>query len=154
MKIETHAPFQITFKKRPKTEMIVVHCAATQPKKDIDWRTIDAMHRQRGFLAIGYHFVITVDGAIQEGRPLDVIGAHASGHNSNSIGICLVGGVDKDGKATDNFTKKQKQALDWLVRDLVSKYPTIKQVLGHRDLPNVKKDCPCFDVKSLFKKLF
>lgn len=151
MQIETHEPFKFALKARPKTNMIVVHCSATQPSKSIDWRTIDAMHRQRGWLVIGYHYVITTNGTIQEGRPVDSIGAHAVGHNSNSIGICLIGGINKSGKSVNNFTPEQFKALKELVDYLKTKYPSIKSVVGHRDLPNVKKDCPCFDVKPMFE---
>lgn len=152
---QAHPPFQLSFKKRTKTEQIVVHCAATQQKKNIDWFTIDQMHRQRGFLAIGYHFVILTDGTVQEGRPLDALGAHASGHNDNSIGICLVGGIEKDGTPINNFTQAQFKSLDSLVKALLTKYEgSIKSVVGHRDLPNVNKACPCFDAKARYEKLF
>lgn len=149
MEIEKHTPFKVQLKKRNKTNLIVVHCSATQPLKKYDWQSIDRMHRQRGFLLIGYHYVITVDGKVQEGRPVDTIGAHASGYNDKSIGICLIGGVDKEGKSTNNFTKKQFEALDELISYLRQTYKNCK-VLGHRDLPNVKKDCPCFDVKARY----
>lgn len=147
---EAHAPFHLTFKKRSSTDMIVIHCAATQPKDNIDWKTIDQMHRQRGFLAIGYHFVIKTDGTIQEGRPLDSIGAHAQGYNDRSIGICLIGGINKNGQSVNNFTKAQFHSLDTLVKALVKEYPTIDQIVGHRDLPGVHKDCPCFDAVARY----
>ena len=34
---------------RSKTEYIVIHCTATRPSQDIDVRTIDRWHRERGF---------------------------------------------------------------------------------------------------------
>lgn len=151
---QAHDPFHITFKPRSTTNTIVIHCAATQPKSNIDWKAIDQMHRQRGFLAIGYHFVITVDGTIQEGRPLEAIGSHAKGWNNNSIGICLVGGVDKNNKPVNNFSKAQFKSLDKLVKALCQEYNgEIKAIMGHRDLPGVKKDCPCFDAKARYKEV-
>lgn len=150
---EPHDPFHLSFKKRAKTDMIVIHCAATQPKANIDWHTIDQMHRQRGFLAIGYHFVIKTDGTIQEGRPLDSLGAHATDYNNRSIGICLVGGIDSKGNSVNNFSDAQFKSLDTLVQALVKRYGTITKIVGHRDLPNVRKDCPCFDAKERYKSL-
>ena len=148
--IEEHKNF-IKFKARTEpTKYLVVHCSATQNKKDFDWKTIDQMHRQRGFLAIGYHFVIKTDGTIQKGRDLEAIGAHAKGYNSCSVGICLIGGVDAKGKSVDNFTDKQKESLKELLDYLYYLYKDCI-VVGHRDLPNVHKDCPCFDVKKFYK---
>ena len=69
--------------------------------------------------------------------PLD--GAHAGGHNKHTIGICLIG--------TDTFTIEQWQALDGLVEKMRERYPAAR-VLGHRDLPDVNKLCPGFDVAA------
>lgn len=148
--IERHKQF-ISFKKREKTKYIVVHCSATQNKRMFDWNTIDRMHRQRGWLGIGYHFVIKTDGEIQEGRPMDTVGAHASGFNDCSVGICLIGGCDIRGKSLDNFTSKQKDSLKLLIDYLrYCYYDDNPKVLGHRDLPEVAKDCPCFDVRKWY----
>ena len=68
--IEEHKTF-VSYKKRPNTKFLVVHCSATQPKASFTWKTIDQMHRQQGWLGIGYHFVICTDGTIQQGRPLE-----------------------------------------------------------------------------------
>jgi len=103
--------------------------------------------RGNGWRGIGYHYVIRRDGGVEDGRPLDTAGAHAKGHNENSIGICMVGGVDKDNKPQSSFTKKQWATLDPLVRNLVDDYPEA-EVLGHRDLPGVTKACPSFDAIS------
>lgn len=146
--IEEHKTF-VSYKKRPDTKFLVVHCSATQPKASFTWKTIDQMHRQRGWLGIGYHFVICTDGTIQRGRPLDAIGAHVSGHNSDSIGICLIGGVNSKGRPEDNFTTEQKESLRQLLDYLRWVYKDKVTVCGHRDFP-VPKDCPCFDVKSWY----
>jgi N-acetyl-anhydromuramyl-L-alanine amidase AmpD len=131
-------------------KFLVVHCAASQPKADIDVQTIDRWHRKRGFAKVGYHFVIKTDGTIQEGRKLTEMGAHVQGHNHHSLGICLVGGVDAEGKSVDNFTAAQKDALRRLLLKLILTY-TKASILGHRDIPGVKKDCPCFSVRDWLK---
>lgn len=149
-KIETHKSF-IGYKQRTETNYIVVHCSATQCKQAYDWKSIDQMHRLKGWLSIGYHYVIKADGTIQEGRPRDAIGAHASGHNSDSVGICLIGGCDIHGKSVDNFTKAQKSSLKELLDYLrYIYYEQNPKVLGHRDFTGVQKDCPCFDVRAFY----
>ena len=150
--IETHKSF-ISYKKRTdKTKYIVVHCSATQPKSSYDWKTIDQMHRQQGWLGIGYHYVIKTDGTIQEGRPLDTIGSHVKGHNNDSVGICLIGGIDRKGVSANNFTSKQMESLRCLIDYLRSVYNDEVTVLGHRDFEGVRKDCPCFDVRSWYSE--
>ena len=61
---------------RRKTDFIVVHCAATSPSMDIGLKEIDRWHRARGFLKVGYHFIIRRDGALEEGRQLHEPGVH------------------------------------------------------------------------------
>lgn len=143
-------PCFIQLKKRTETNKIVVHCSATRPLCSIDRRSIDQMHRNKGWLCVGYHFIIKTDGTIQRGRPIDAVGSHVKCHNSDSIGICLIGGVDVHGKSKDNFTDKQYAALKELLDYLLSVYRDC-EVLGHRDFKGVSKDCPCFDVKNWYK---
>ena len=80
---------------------IVIHCS------DSTWGTsedINRWHLERGWDGIGYHYVITNgrakstdsykeqdDGSIEKGRPVEKTGAHVRGHNSDSIGVCLIG---------------------------------------------------------------
>lgn len=139
--------------KRIKTEYIVIHCAATTAKQDIGAKEINVWHLQRGFLKIGYHFVIRRGGRVETGRELTEVGAHAQGYNSRSVGICLVGGSDANdlSKAEDNFTDEQWQALRKLLGRMKMYYPTA-EILGHRDLPNVTKACPSFDVRAWLKE--
>lgn len=128
---------------------IIIHCAATLPTMDIGAEEIRTWHVQRGFSDIGYHYVIRRDGKIEKGRDIGIAGAHARGHNINSIGVCLVGGVDAHNDPCDNFTDKQKRALQKLLSFLTLTFPA-SEVLGHRDLPNVRKACPSFDVREWY----
>lgn len=130
---------------RKTTEYIVVHCSASQPVPTIGADVIRQWHKSKGWKDIGYHFVIKTTGQVEKGRDIMEIGAHVAGHNSNSIGICMVGGVDKNGYSVNNFTQKQFQALRQLITDLLQQFPKAV-ILGHRDFKGVKKDCPCFDV--------
>jgi N-acetyl-anhydromuramyl-L-alanine amidase AmpD len=132
------------FQARKTTNFIAVHCAATD-SQEVDIKEIDVWHRQRGFLCVGYHFVIKRSGEVQTGRHVNAVGAHVAGYNSQSIGICMVGGGSK--KENNNFTPEQWASLDMLLRSLKHEYPSVV-IQGHRDFPNVAKWCPSFDVKA------
>lgn len=126
---------------------LIVHCSASKATAKVTARDIDHWHRQRGFRKIGYHYVILRDGLVEGGRLEGEAGAHAIGYNDKSIGICLVGGLGADGLAENNFTHAQFAALQDLLETLLKRYPRA-QLLGHRDLPGVRKDCPSFDVRA------
>ena len=149
-------------------DSIVIHCSATKAGVDLKAKDIDRIHKQRGFNRIGYHSVIDLDGTVETGRPLTMEGAHCNtkgysgvSYNRHSIGICYIGGLDKNGKPADTRTEAQKKALKNLVVELCGKYE-ICEVLGHRDTsPDLDGDgevepkewikaCPCFDVHSEF----
>jgi N-acetylmuramoyl-L-alanine amidase len=130
---------------------LVVHCSATPANRDIGVKELDRMHRERGFLKIGYHYVIRRDGSVELGRSIKEPGAHVEGYNGVSIGVCLVGGVTSTLKPEDNFEPAQKDALRTLLYQLVVLFPDAK-VQGHRDFPDVAKACPSFDVKSWWKQ--
>ena len=90
---------------RQRTDYIIIHCSATPPNMDVNAKEIDRWHRQKGWLGIGYHYVIKRDGTREVGRKLSEAGAHCIAYNHKSVGICLVGGVDvAGGKAENNFT--------------------------------------------------
>lgn len=132
---------------RKVTNYIVIHCSATRPSQDIDAKEIDHWHRSRGFLKIGYHFVIKRDGTVETGRDLEAVGAHVKTLNRESIGICMVGGVtEKDHTVPENnFTEDQWVSLYTLVQDMMGEYPMAK-VIGHNEVSS--KACPSFDVQD------
>lgn len=164
---------------------VVVHCSATPSGQWLGGKrpgvegyvtapaVIDGWHLRRGFkrdaaarnafnwrfAAIGYHLVVDLDGHVWTGRHLNEVGAHVQGHNANSIGICLVGGAEREAR----YTRAQWLALAEQVRQLqplLSPNPNGPQVCGHRDLspdldgdgrvqPNEwLKTCPGFDVSA------
>ena len=130
---------------------LIVHCSATPEGKDYSVDTIRQWHLQRGFSDIGYHYVVYRDGSIHIGRDESIIGAHCTGHNTNSIGVCYIGGVATDGKTPkDTRTAKQKQSLVKLLKELKIKYPQAS-IYGHRDFAN--KACPSFDATKEYSSL-
>lgn len=141
-------------------KLIVIHCTASPNGRWTTTADIDSWHKQRGFrrepparlafnpelMSIGYHHVIYTNGAIATGRAHAEIGAHAAGHNAESLGIALVG--------TDRFSLQQWDSLCGLINALTqqqgmnpARYPNAR-IVGHRDLPNVHKACPGFDVAT------
>ena len=137
--------------RRKATTMIILHCSATREGQDIKAKTIKQWHKERGFDDIGYHYVIDLDGTIEKGREEDLVGAHCKGHNATSIGICYVGGCDKNMKPKDTRTPEQKRSMLSLVRKLVNKYKIpVTQIWAHHDFDK-HKACPSFDI-SEFRK--
>lgn len=130
---------------------LIVHCSATPEGKDYSVDTIRQWHLQRGFSDIGYHYVIYRDGSIHIGRDESIIGAHCTGHNTNSIGICYIGGCAVDGKTPkDTRTEAQKNSLLKLLGELKKKYP--KAVIhSHKDYAN--KACPSFDATKEYSSI-
>lgn len=133
-----------------KINEIILHCAATPEGKDFHAKDIDKWHKAQGWKCIGYHFVIDLDGTVEPGRPLSEIGAHTTGHNSNSIGICYIGGCAKDGKtAKDTRTEQQKISMYELVYELKQNY-NIDKVSGH--YMYAAKACPSFKMETFNKE--
>ena len=64
-----------------------------------------------------------------------------------SIGICYEGGLDKNGNPADTRTPEQKKTMEDLLYGLAIDYPDA-EILGHCDLPGVRKACPSFDVAT------
>ena len=145
-------------KSKRRINSIIVHCSATPEGRDYTVDQIKKDHKEQGWSDIGYHYVIYRDGSIHEGRNVDIIGAHCEGYNSNSIGVCYIGGLEnkpnveyKKLKAKDTRTEAQKRALIELLNKLKKYYPEAK-IYGHHDF-NKGKDCPSFDAKNEYKNL-
>lgn len=146
-----------------KIDSIIIHCSATKVGQDFTAKDVDRWHRQRGFKSIGYHYVVRLDGVLEKGRDVSLPGAHCTGWNERSIGICYIGGLDANGKPADTRTAAQKRVLYQIIMDLQREYK-IFQVLGHRDTspdsngdgviePNeYVKACPSFDVREFLIK--
>ena len=129
-----------------KIDKIIIHCAATPEGRDVKTETIKSWHvKGNGWSDIGYHFVIELDGSVVDGRPLHRSGAHTKGHNATSIGVCYVGGIDKDKNPKDTRTADQKASMDKLIQSLLSDYPEAT-VHGHNEFAS--KACPSFDVSK------
>lgn len=137
-------------------KQIVIHCTDTPTGRATTVEDIDSWHVQRGFKrddtyrlpfnpqlkAIGYHFVIYLDGSVHTGRQVAEVGAHVQGMNSTSIGVSMVG--------SGTYNQDQWTALKELMANLKRTYPAAK-VMGHCDCPTgiaQGKKCPNFDVAA------
>lgn len=128
-----------------KINEIIVHCTATKEGRETSVEEIRKWHKAQGWSDIGYHYVVYLDGSVHAGRPEPIVGAHCKGHNSYSIGVVYVGGLDKNMKAKDTRTAAQKQGLLQILKKLKVKYPNAT-IHGHNEYAN--KACPCFDAKK------
>ncbi len=130
---------------------IVLHCTATSANTSIQsiqnyWRTV------LGWKNPGYHYIIKPSGEVVSLLPIDQVANGVAGYNTNSIHISYLGGVDAKGRATDNRTAAQRAAQLRLIKQLKTQFPSAV-VKGHRDFPNVKKECPSFEVKDWLKEV-
>lgn len=147
---KTWSKLGVTTNKRNIKE-IIVHCSATPEGKDFTVANIRSWHLQRGFSDVGYHYIIYRDGSINKGRDESISGAHCTGHNTISIGVCYIGGCAKDGKTPkDTRTEAQKAALVKLLKELKVKYPRAK-IYPHYKF--AAKACPSFNAEEEYKNI-
>jgi N-acetylmuramoyl-L-alanine amidase len=121
---------------------IFLHCSDSPDDRDIGVKEIEQWHLERGFREIGYHHVVRRNGIIEVGRYENgdgvligaEIGAHAKGHNADSLGICWVG--------RDKMTPEQRTSLFKLLASLLKLHGLdVDDVYGHYEV-DPKKTCP------------
>lgn len=135
-----------------KLNRIVIHCTATMPFVSVDsikrfWKEVC------NWKAPGYHFLIKPNGVSVELLPIDKVSNGARGYNHDSIHIAYIGGINHKKEPEDTRTDKQKETLLTLISNIMAEYPDLK-IIGHRDLPGVKKACPSFNVKQWLADVF
>jgi N-acetylmuramoyl-L-alanine amidase len=128
-----------------KIDRIILHSTATPEGRDVDAADITRWHKNRGWSTIGYHYVVKLDGTIENGRSVHDIGAHARGYNRTSIGVVYVGGCDDEMNPKDTRTEEQLLALANLLEALTDMYPNAT-LHGHNEF--APKACPSFDVQE------
>lgn len=134
-------------------DYIILHCSATPAGQDVSVETIRRWHVVgNGWTDIGYHFIIGIDGTLHRGRSLERPGAHTKGWNTN-IGVCYVGGLNKQRRPKDTMTPEQEATLRALVAHLRAVYGTPLPLRGHNDFTD-KKACPSFKVQTKFPELY
>lgn len=132
---------------------IIIHCFATKEGWFRDKPFFEKVaevkrwHLLRNFNDIGYHYLISREGEVATGRPLDVAGAHTKGHNANSIGISLEGGYghSRNDDFLDVYTIKQGKALLQLLDKLDHDLGPM-MISPHNKYAN--KECPAFALEA------
>lgn len=133
-----------------KINKIIIHCTATPEGRDVSLKEVRQWHtKERGWSDIGYHFLVLLDGSVEEGRPLERTGAHTKGHNWDSIGIAYVGGLDSEMNSKDTRNDKQKDSLVDLLCQLKDAYGGV--IYGHNNYST--KACPGFDAKKEYDNI-
>lgn len=125
---------------------LVVHCSASRCNRPFTVERLIETGRER-FGQPSYHYYVRRNGNVVPILPESVQGVHAVGYNHCSIAVCYEGGLDENGKAADTRTELQKASLYELLKQLRRDYPQAR-IIGHRELPNVRKDCPCFSTSE------
>lgn len=141
---ETNLKFN-SLSNRTKTTCIVIHHVGDMDR-DVPASEIHQWHLNNGWSGIGYHFVIRKDGTVERGRPESKIGSHCLNHNSYTIGINVVGDLEKN-----NPTQQQLESLYKLVADMCEKYkitPSSTTIVGHKD--KMSTTCPG---KNMYSKI-
>lgn len=126
---------------------LTIHCAATPEGRANTAADVSRWDVER-FGQVSYHWVVELDGNKVRTLPDSQRGAHVARANTGNIGVCYIGGMDRQMKAPkDTRTPAQREALRTLVRTYQERYPGII-VRGHNEWPGVKKACPSFDVSE------
>lgn len=128
---------------------IAVHCSATPPTATVS--SIQRYWKEKlKWKSPGYHVIVQPNGDAVELLPIGQVSNGVQGYNSQTINICYIGGIDKNGKPADTRTCEQKVTIMKYLAKWRKMFPKAK-IQGHRDFPNVKKACPSFDAKNEYK---
>lgn len=136
---------------------IIVHWSETFSNANLTGSELESL---TGAGSGSYHYIIKRDGSIERGVPISSAGSHAPGHNSYSIGVCLVGGVAaatedhglNERKSAGNITRSQYNSLYEIMRVFYTQYPG-GQALGHSEIDGDQDD-PGFEVRDYAYNLF
>lgn len=114
------------------TDMIVIHHTGNPQDDDLSAAEINESHQDKGWVCIGYHYVIRKDGTVEIGRPDWAIGAHTYGKNIHTIGVHVCGNFE-----IGEPTAAQSESLAMLLSNLCTDYglPIDRDhIVGHREL--------------------
>lgn len=110
---------------------IVLHHAAVSSCTPID---INYWHKANGWSGIGYHYFVRKNGEVYKGRPDNAIGAHCSGYNTNTLGVCFEGNFEME---TIGETQR-KSGLELI--EYIKNLHGINKVSYHKD--HYATSCP------------
>ena len=148
--------FPMQFRVRERTNRIILHDSLTPSVVPNALEFVRHTAMLYGHLDIGYHFIILADGSRMVGRPVGVVGSHTPGHNEDSIGVCMIGGLLAPGHLEFPFPQEQVDGVKALVEDLMGMYPECLGVFAHSEVQNYRKgshrkvrSCPAIDMRRI-----
>lgn len=117
------------------TDITLHHAASSNNATAFDF----AKHhiQNKGWVGIGYHFVIDRSGNIFQTNFVDRTSFHNGYNNSKAIGICMVGNMD-----LEPVSNLQLSSVLWLVNKLKRENKNIKNLVGHGEYIKGRTACP------------
>lgn len=113
-------------------------------------RSIQSYHQDtKGWCDVGYHLLVTADGTVWEGRPMNYRGAHVGGQNTGNIGVSFVGCFESGScEGVGGVTQPTQSMLSGaagVIASLGSHYGiglTASNVKGHGQHAGQSTSCP------------
>lgn len=132
---------------------IAVHHTVTPPTYAGTYaarvRQIQSFHMDgRGYCDVAYHFLVTTDGRMWEGRPVQLLGAHVGGNNTGNVGVAFIGCFQPGACGNMGPTTPPEVMVEGgakLIRQIASRYGISRSsstVKGHRDHSGQSTSCP------------
>lgn len=124
---------------RPINKLVIHHTAGSQSASIAD---ITRSHVARGFVTIGYHYVLikTPRGwTVQKGRPDAQIGSHAKNSNKGSIGVACSGNYEQLLPSADMLALLVETLADLCLQYNIE--PSRKTIQYHGELPTASTLC-------------
>jgi MYXO-CTERM domain-containing protein len=128
-----------------------LHEGGTRAQFSAEIRAAQALHMDnRGYCDIGYHFLVSADGTVWEGRNAGRLGAHTGSQNTNNLGVSFVGcfhptsACNGLGATTppQNMINGAGTFIGIAARHYGITLNVGSTLLGHRDNPGQATACP------------
>ena len=149
-----HPTKRYTFRDTKKISAIVVHQTDSEDQGMFSPYQTAAYHvNTNDWPAIGYHYYIIKDGTIFQTNEDNLITYHASGFNSNTLGVVITGEHKCSQSEPENnydiIDKKQYNALIFTLAKLSNKYYIpVDRIIGHTETGS-PKPCPNLNMVQL-----
>jgi hypothetical protein len=142
------------------TYLVLHHTADPTTNKDI-LEIAREEQASQGFTTVGYHAVIWADGTTQFGRPIGKVPAANLGLNTVSYAIAWEGNFEpgSPGYIGQKPTDAQITGFIFLAKNVKTKLPNLKWLIGHRDVARIVADpgdataCPGVDAYTILPRL-
>lgn len=125
------------------------HCTGTRANAKVE-SIIRYWKQNLGWKSPGYHIIVDQEGKWTYLQDFNVPSNGVLGHNTTSVHISYIGGLNSSGRDEDTRTAAQIEVMEAFFVGWKKRIPTI-QIFGHKDM--AKKACPCFDAKNEYKNL-